>query len=368
MIWKVALSMTKGAAPVMLRKMAAVGMSPREFMTLPAMDVLRALNVSERYNIDMGHREDAIFRARTEVAFMEAHKIKGYFLLDDDYPWRLLDIATPPLMLYQLGDCDLSVEHPLSVVGTRRLTAYGADFCAKFVGEMARMFPDLLVVSGLAFGADAVAHKAALESGVKTVGVVAHGLNTIYPAAHRDLAKRILQSGGALLSEYPMGTTPFRGNFLERNRIVAGLSDATIVVESEVKGGAMSTANYAFQFSRDVFALPGRINDKASAGCNYLIRKNKAHLISCAADMLEVTDWTPAGLDSVAQQRSLFPDLEGDPKRIMDALSASDAPMSIDALHAALGVPVSRLMTLLGELEFDGLLIRHPGNRFAPGV
>lgn len=360
--------MVKGATSLLANAMEERGISPEEFMTAPAKELVSKLGISPNYHLDLAHREEVIFRAGQEVDFMTRHGIKGLYVCDDDYPWRLMDIDPAPVMLYQLGECELNCEHPMSVVGTRKITPYGADFCSKFVRDIAKVFPNVVVVSGLAFGADAIAHASALEAGVSTVGVLAHGLDMIYPAANRDLAKRILKSGGALMSEYPSGTTPYRCNFLERNRIVAGVSDATIVIESEIKGGAMSTANYAFHFNRDVFSLPGRAVDVMSAGCNYLIRRNKAQLITSASDFIESIDWQPAGLNSGMKMRSIFPELDEKSKMIYDALKRSDEPMAIDELHQQLQLPVSELMSLLSELEFDEIILKHPGNRYSPAT
>lgn len=187
----------------------------------------------------------------------------------------------------------------------------------------------------------------------------------IYPAPHRDLARRIVKTGGAIVSEYPFGERPYRQRFLERNRIVAALADVTVVAESDIKGGAMSTANTAFSYSRDVMALPGRTSDLLSSGCNLLIRKEKAHLITCAADLIELTGWQPLDAKIDTRQRNLFPELEGDPKLIYETLRFSREPMQVDRLHALTLIPISRLMSALGEMEFDGIIIRHPGNRYS---
>lgn len=285
--------------------------------------------------------------------------------MDDDYPTRLYAVEDAPIFIYVLGAADLVSRHIISVVGTRKPTAYGIGFSGSLVKDLATYFPDLIVVSGLAFGIDAAAHRGALEAGVTTIGVVAHGLNMIYPAAHRDLARSIIQQGGALISEYPFDSQPYRQRFLERNRIVAGISDVTVVVESDIKGGAMSTANTAFSYSRDVMALPGRISDKLSSGCNHLIRKQKAHIITSPADLIELTGWQPLDLKIDTSQRNLFPELDGDTKIIYEALRFSQEPLTTDRLHMLTLIPMPQLMSILGEMEFDGIIIRHPGNRYS---
>ena len=363
-VLKVALAMTPGVTSAVVRHLEDCGVSVKDFFELDNQELSRALRLNDTHLFDRYYRDKALFDARAEMAFMNQHHIRAIFMGDDDYPARMADVADAPVAIYVLGDCDLNEGHLMSVVGTRRCTAYGVDFCKKFVAEMAGYFSDLNVVSGLAYGIDAAAHTAALDAGVRTVAVVAHGLSTIYPAAHRDLAKRIVKGGGAIVSEYPHTATAFRGHFLQRNRIVAAMCDATVVVESEIKGGAMSTANHAFNYNREVFALPGRVNDVMSAGCNHIIRRHKASLLTCAADLIEATGWEPLGVHVDARQRCLFPELEGDSKTVYDYLRFEDEPRGIDSVHAATRIPMPTLMSLLSELEFDGIVMRHPGNRF----
>lgn len=363
--YKVALAMTPGVTAQLVRMLPECGLSHEDFFLMNWAALRDALNINDSaLRLDDMLRQEALFKARAEIEFMERHHIHALFIEDDEYPWRLLDIANPPVVLYQLGECDLNGEHNISIVGTRKCTAYGAGFSRRIVEDLSVYFPDLCVVSGLAYGIDAVAHTEALARNVATVGVVAHGLNTIYPAAHRDLAKAIIGNGGAILSEYPSGTAPYRNNFLERNRIVAAMSPVTVVAESPARGGAMSTAHDAFSYSRDVVALPGRVGDEASEGCNLLIRKNKAHLVTSAADIIEITGWHPAGLNLGAKQRVLFPDLQGNEKLIYDAIRLEDNPQAIDAIHQRTRLPISAVMAALSEMEFNGIVNRHPGNRY----
>ncbi len=359
--------MMKGVTATFLRYLEEQNISAEDFFNWDKKELQGRLEKVNPDFLDSYRREEAMFSARKELDNLERHNIRCFCYGDDDYPWRLEDIPDAPLTLYCLGEADLNMAHPVGIVGTRRCTGYGVDFTRKFTAELGGYFPDLGVISGLAFGIDAAAHTAALENGLTTVAVVAHGLNTIYPAAHRDLAKRIIKEGGAIVSEYPFGTTPYRGRFLERNRIVAALSDAVVVMESEIKGGAMSTANTAFGYNREVFALPGRVSDPISAGCNHLISRNKAHLLSGAADIIEQTGWQPLGLNIQPGMRSLFPELQGDAKRIYDMLRFSHEPESLDNIHHTLRIPMPELMGLLGELEFDGVVVKLPGNRYEVG-
>lgn len=364
-VYKIALSMVKHISPQIVREMAERDLTPEDFFTLDTPSLSRALGLPRGCPFEKMDRDEALFRARKEWDQMQRHHISGHFILDPDYPVRLFQIPDAPLFLYKLGDADLDGEHVINLVGTRKPTPYGIDFCHRLVSDLGAYFPDLTVVSGLAYGIDAAAHTAAIDAGLHTVAVVAHGLNMIYPAQHRDLARQIVKTGGAIVSEYPFGEQPYRQRFLERNRIVAALADVTVVAESDIKGGAMSTANTAFSYSRDVMALPGRSTDRLSAGCNHLIRKEKAHLLTCAPDLIELTGWQPLDAKIDVTQRNLFPELEGDPKLIYETLRFSHDPMQLDRLHALTLIPISRLMSALGEMEFDGIIIRHPGNRFS---
>ncbi|MDE6011117.1 MAG: DNA-processing protein DprA [Muribaculaceae bacterium] len=310
----------------------------------------------------------AFEEARRELEFTARHGIRILCEGDPEYPYRLAQISGTPPLLYVLGQCDLNSLHPVSIVGTRKMTPYGADITSKLTRELAEYFPDLLVVSGLAYGVDSVAHSAALQAGVRTVGVMAHGLHMIYPAQHRDLASRIISAGGAIISQYPSGTSPFRNNFLERNRIVAGMSDVTVVIESEVKGGAMSTARHAFEADREVFAIPGRVSDEISAGCNHLISCQRARIYTTVANMIENVGWELPATSSRPIQRSLFPELDGDGLKVYEYLRHCPDPQSPDIISQLAGVPISRLIGLMSELEFEGVVIRHPGNRYSATI
>lgn len=363
-LFRIALGMTKGMTAPVARRIQETGMSAEEFFGRDSHELVRILGLNGNLRFDDKCRQDALSRAGVEIDFVGRHSIRVYSLLDDDYPWLLREIPDAPVTLYQLGETDLNSPHSASVVGTRRCTSYGLNFSKDFVTDLGGYFPDLNVVSGLAYGIDAAAHQAALDSGISTVAVMAHGLDTIYPARNRDLAKRIIRSGGSILSEYPSGSAPYAGRFLERNRIVAGLSHITVVVESEIKGGAMSTANLAFSYDREVMALPGRACDRMSAGCNHLIRKEKARLISAAADVIEIMDWRPLDVKIEPRQRNLFPELEGTASRIYEILKFESEPIAVDSLFVRTGISIPELMATLTELEFDGIISREAGNRY----
>lgn len=292
------------------------------------------------------------------------HGVEVLTPYDDSYPQRLLTTPDYPRVLFKYGDCDLNCDLSLGIVGTRKCTVYGDSFVRKTLAELQPLVPGLLVVSGLAFGIDAAAHQGALQSGMPTVGVLAHGFGTIYPAQHRGLASEIRRNGGCLLTEYPWGVTPLARRFLERNRIVAGLSDHLLVAESPVKGGAMSTANIAFSIDRNVMALPGRISDYASGGCNMLIARHKAQLVTSAADISQAMGLLGNIPVPAPVLPMLIPELNGDEKRIYEFLASSREPVQTDVICASLNLPVARLTAILGEMEFDGVITRLAGNRF----
>lgn len=365
MKYKIALSFLKKVPLELVRMLPEKEVSTREFFESTKKELSSKLDITESSIPDKVVREEALFNAIAELEKIERHNIEPLFINDDNYPYRLSEIPDAPVIIYKLGEASFDSSHFCSVVGTRRPSPYGTSFTERLVTELSEYFSDVVIVSGLAYGIDSVAHKKCLESGATTIAVVAHGLNMIYPAAHRDLASAIIRNGGAIISEYPFGTKPYRQRFLERNRIVAGLSDVTVVTESPIKGGAMSTANLAFSYSRDVMALPGRTSDELSAGCNLLIRKNKAHLIGCAADLIETTGWRPLDIPAHALQRNLFPELEGDAKTIYEILKFNPEPLQLDRLHQLTGISISLLMSTLGEMEFDGIIMKLPGNRFS---
>ncbi len=364
LLHKVALSMLPRVNASVVRAMSECGVCPADFFMPDAGVSLSRLGLSSAPG--GSERDEALFKARRELDFIDRHSVRALFILDDDYPFLLREIPDAPVMLYVLGSADLNANPVFSLVGTRRCTSYGAGFCRSLVSDLAAYLPSAVVVSGLAYGIDAAAHSAALDNSLATVGVLAHGLDMIYPAAHRDLARRILASGGALVSEYPTGTRPFQGRFLERNRIVAGLSEVTVVAESEIKGGAMSTANLAFSYSREVVALPGRYSDTTSSGCNLLIARNKAHIFTSVPDMMDLMRWKPEILGHQVNvgSRPLFPELDGDASRVFDCLQASACPMTVDEIHLATSLSVPSLMASLTELEFDGIIVRLPGARY----
>lgn len=289
--------------------------------------------------------------ARKEYEFVEKNHIRCLTLKEKDYPMRLRDCDDAPVALFFKGEVDFNVRHVLAMVGTRRATDYGKQLCLSFLTELKELCPDVLVVSGLAYGIDINSHRSALSVGFPTVGVLAHGLDRIYPALHRTTALKMLSQGG-LISEYPSGTNPDPFNFVSRNRIIAGLADAVLVVESAEKGGSLITADIAESYHRDCFAFPGRLDDYYSKGCNRLIRDNKASLLLSAEDFVVNMGWSNS---KKAVQRELFPELSEE-ENVLVKILRERGDMQINTLVVEVNMPVYKVSSLLFELEMKGVV------------
>lgn len=294
-----------------------------------------------------------------EAAFIKKAGIIPLFLTDPNYPQRLLNCYDSPPMLYYRGNADLNHSKIISVVGTRKNSDYGKAVCDNLITELKN--EDVLIISGLAFGIDTIAHKSALKNNLKTVGVMAHGLDKVYPAQNKELALEMLGKGG-MLTDFMSGTNPDRQNFPRRNRIVAGICDALIVIESNKKGGSLITAELANSYNKDVFAIPGRVNDSRSEGCNYLIKSNKSLLITCANDLLEIMNWKAAP-KKAKKQRELFIELTPEERIITDILSAQEN-IQIDQLYFKSGLSSSAVANALLMLEMQGVVTALPGKVF----
>ena len=296
-------------------------------------------------------------RAEEEIVFIEKYKITPLFLTDEAYPKRLLNCYDSPCLLYFKGNADLNASKIVAIVGTRNHHEYGKNICEKLIEELIN--ENVLIVSGLAFGIDSIAHKASLKNNMKTVGVLAHGLDRIYPNQNTSLAKQMIECGG-LLTEFKSNTKPDKPNFPGRNRIVAGISDAVIVIESGLKGGSLITAELANGYNKDVFAIPGRVNDTKSEGCNYLIKNNKAALICCADDLLENMGWKQDKKPTIKKQRELFIELSADEKTVIDILQLQQN-VHIDELHFKSNLSSSAIAQALLMLEMQGVVSSLPG-------
>lgn len=302
--------------------------------------------------------DDAMKRADFEIKFMQEHGIRAISLMDEDYPQRLLECPDAPIVLYYKGNADLNQMKIISIVGTRHMTSYGQDLVRKFCSDLRSLCPQVLIVSGLAYGVDINAHRQALENGFPTVAVLAHGLDQIYPYHHRDTAIKMLKQGG-LLTEFMSQTNADKPNFVRRNRIVAGCADATIVIESAAKGGSLITAEIAQSYDRAVFAFPGNVGQPYSEGCNNLIRDNGAGLISNAEDLVKAMGWYD---DSIRKQaladgieRELFPDLSSEEQKIVSLLQQTN-DLQLNILSVKTGIPISQISALLFQLEMKGVV------------
>ena len=306
---------------------------------------------------------DAMRRAEKELEFDESHRIKPLVFNDDDYPQRLRECEDAPLVVYYRGTADLNKQRIISVVGTRHCTVYGQEIISKFISQSKELCPDVLVVSGLAYGVDIQAHRNALKNGFETVGVLAHGLDYLYPTAHRDTATEMLKQGG-LLTEFMTSTNADKINFVRRNRIIAGTADATIVVESAAHGGGLITADIANSYGREVFAFPGNIGMPYSEGCNNLIRDNKAALITSAEDFVKTMGWEQDAKLKKAREkgieRQMFPELTDDETRIVNTLQHTN-DLQANIISVKCGLPISTVASTLFNLELKGIVRLYAG-------
>ncbi len=296
-----------------------------------------------------------------EIAFIEKYKIKTLFITDEAYPKRLLNCYDPPTLLYFKGNVNFNTEKTISIVGTRNNTVYGKEITEKIVEELSDK--NITIISGLATGIDVIAHKAAVKNKIATIGVMGNGLKTIYPSTSKSIATEMLENGG-VLTEFTHTTKPDKHNFPKRNRIVAGMSDAVIVIETSVKGGSMITAEIANGYNRDVFAVPGKVTDSKSAGCNYLIQNNKAFLFSSVNDFLFMMGWNEEQqVNKKKKQAEIFYTLSEDEKIIVDILREKEN-VHIDAITVQSGFTSSKLAAVMLQLELQNIIKSLPGKLF----
>lgn len=358
--YKIALSLIPNVGPILARKLVAYVGSVEGVFKEKKETLMKVPGIGKS-KIEGIHIASILKKAEEELNYIERNNIQQLFYLDKEYPERLKECEDGPIMLFYKGKNDFNSEKVISIVGTRHSTSYGESACQKLVEDLALLFPNLIIVSGFAYGIDICAHKAAMQYGLKTVGVFGHGVNHVYPSVHSKYVNNVLENG-ALVSEFPSKEKPDPGNFVSRNRIIAGLADATIVIESGEKGGSLLTADMAISYNREVFAFPGRAGDTYSKGCNNLIKRNSAALVESASDIVYYMDWDASGKpDSV--QRSLFLTLTAEEEHIIKQLK-QQSPDSIDQLSRKLKQPVSRLSASLLKLEFDGLIISLPGKNY----
>lgn len=302
--------------------------------------------------------DEPMRRAEEEMVFCEEHQVRVLAFNDPDYPQRMAECVDAPIALFYCGNANLNARRVINIVGTRRATPYGVDFIRSFFASLKELCPDVLVFSGLAYGVDITAHRACLDNGFDTVGVLAHGLDEIYPRAHRDTAVRMVSHGG-LLTEYMSHTRADKMNFVRRNRIVAGCSDATVLIESADRGGGLITCNIARSYERDVFALPGNVGAKYSEGCNRLIRDNMATLITSPEDVVKAMGWESAAQQEKARkkgiERTLFPNLSDEEQTLVNALQER-GDLQLSFLVAMTGLSVAQVSSMMFTLEMKGVV------------
>lgn len=305
-------------------------------------------------------KDKTIFhKAEAELHFIEKNQIDVSFFLDENYPDRLKHCVDSPVLLFSSGNIHIEKRKVISIVGTRQITSYGAEFCRNLISDLAPLDP--VIVSGFAYGVDIVAHQVALENQLQTIGIVAHGLNQIYPKIHKKYVAKMEENGG-FMTEFWSTSKPEKENFVRRNRIVAGISEATIVIESADKGGSLITANLANDYNRDVFAVPGRVTDKYSQGCNHLIKIQKANVLTGAADLIYHLNWD-LETKSKPIQKQLFVTLENDEQKIYDFLQKNGKEL-LDIIALECGLPIHKISSVLLNMELKGVIRPLPGKLF----
>lgn len=361
--YQIALTKLKGIGPILAKNLLTYfgdvvpifEESTRVLSSVQGIGMILAKEIVE-------HREKALIYADQEINFLQKRDVKPHFFTDKTYPYRLKECLDAPLMLYSRGNCDFNTGKFLAIVGTRKISTYGKDLCQQLVQNLAQRHNDLTIVSGLAYGVDICAHKSALNTNIPTIGVVAHGLDKIYPSAHYSIADKMLQQG-AVVSEYTSRTLPEAPNFVQRNRIIAGLCDAVVIVESAQKGGALITAEFANSYNRDVFTFPGRVDDVNSQGCNNLIMYNKAALIQSAEDLERMMGWDIAEKKTEQQQTFRFEELSKNEQKVI-AFLTKEREAHINVISNETGISISVIASLLIEMEFKDIIKCLPGSNY----
>ncbi|MGN0210632.1 MAG: DNA-processing protein DprA [Muribaculaceae bacterium] len=360
---QLALSQIKGLTAVDLRQVLERTGGVDRFFELPQAELYQLMGGVRGFCSD-AERKRLLAWAETEAQFLRSNPVDAFFLDTPEYSYKLSQCEDAPAVLYRRGECSLNHCHMVAIVGTRNATVYGCDFTRTLVADLAKALDDVVIVSGLAYGIDVNAHRAALAENVPTIGVVAHGMRTIYPADHRDVAARMVRQGGAIVTEYPSNSPVFRGNFLARNRIIAGMCDVTVVVESDSHGGALVTASLASDYGREVAAVPGRSTDRYSRGCNQLIVHQKAAMIRGAEDLMDLMRWEAKA--GVSEQASFVFDIDSlpaDQRSIVNYLR-SHPDATLNDMVAPLCMPFATLSSKVMDMEMNDIIVALPGGKF----
>lgn len=358
LLYVLALQKVDGVGDVMAKKLIAHCGSAEEVFKTPK-NKLASINQISSIIIKNLTDKSIFEKAEKELQYIQNHQIQTMYFQDDNYPMRLKHCYDGPVLLFSAGNIDLQNPRIISIVGTRQITSHGTEFCRKLISDLAPLNP--IIVSGFAYGVDIVAHQAAMDMGLQTIAVVAHGMSQIYPAVHKKYVRRIEENGG-FLTEFWSGGNPDKENFVRRNRIVAGMSEATIVIESAERGGSLITANLANDYNRDVFAVPGRTSDKYSQGCNNLIKTQKANLLTSAADVMYILNWELENRKKVIQKQ-LFITLEPDEQIVFDYLQVN-GKSEMDLIAINCNLPIYKLSSILLNLELKGVARPLPGKMF----
>ena len=358
---QIALTFLEGIGGVTAKSLISYCGGVEAIFQTPKRQLIKIPGVGPKTAAIILQHQEALEKAHREMEFIHKHQIQTIFYFDDAYPERLKNCSDAPVLLYFKGDTNLNIPHIISIVGTRNATPYGKQICEQLV-EGLKPF-NVLVVSGLAYGIDYAAHNACVKNQMATVGVLGHGLDRIYPAQHRSLAKKMLANGG-LLTEFPSETNPDSKNFPRRNRIIAGMTDATIVVETGNKGGSIITAYLAQSYNREVLAFPGRINEPYSMGCNQLIKKNVAKLIESAEDIVFQLGWEESANAPKLVQKALLVELNDTEQTLVNILKENRSGISIDKLYQSSKMSETAVAACLLQLEMKNLVQSMPGKRY----
>ena len=364
LLYKIAFNKIFGLGIVSKHKLLRVVGSVDEIFNLSTKELVQGCKINQEVATRLRSKE-LLVEAEKELLFIEKKGIHTYFFSDDSYPSRLKNCGDAPILLFAKGNINFEVPKIISIVGTRNSTSYGSEFCDEFIKNISEKYAkECLIVSGLAYGIDIQAHKSALKYKIPTIGVLAHGLDRIYPNLHRNTAISMLEEGG-LLTEFPSETNPDRHNFVMRNRIVAGLCDALIVVESNAKGGALITAQLASSYCRDVFAVPGRLTDQRSDGCNALIANHQADLLLSFDHFIQQMNWDSQKTKAKkAIQQELFLTLDSEEEPLYNLLTDKGA-LHIDIIARELETETYNLLSLLLQMEMKGIIKSLPGNTYS---
>jgi DNA processing protein len=360
LLYQIGITLVKGIGDITARKIIDA-LDDVSLLFKEKTSLLEQNGISRKLIAEI-RRPEILQRAEKEIAFLQKNKITPLFINDEAYPQRLKECADAPVLLFYRGNASLNAEKVISFVGTRNATPYGKEITDKLIHDLALAYPDILIVSGLAYGIDIHSHRAALREGMMTVGVLAHGLDRIYPSAHRNTAVEMLEHGG-LLTEFISGTIPDRQNFVKRNRIIAGISNCTLVVESAAKGGALITSNIAYSYNRNVLAVPGKATDNYSEGCNALIKSHRAAMVTSAEDIFREMRWKTKHKTPAAVQLNWLDDLNPEEQSVVELLSKNGS-VQLNDMSIQLNRPVGQLTPLLLELEIKMAVKSLPGGFF----